>query len=125
MIMQRRSAVKWLSVSLVLALFLSVWGGTNRASSFTASNADAAMNSLVNVSYDANAKYFYTNSDHLIHAAHAFGPDGGLYTDFWWEFQIWETVMDAYQRTGNSTYRTMIDDMYTGFNAKYTNMIDN
>ncbi|WP_171646498.1 hypothetical protein [Paenibacillus phytorum] len=36
---------------------------------------------------------------------------------------MWETVMDAYQRTGNSTYRTMIDDLYTGFNAKYTNMI--
>lgn len=125
MIMAKRSAVKWLSVSLVMALFLSVWGGTNRASAFTSSNADAAMNSLVNVFYDANAKYFYTNSDHLIHAAHAHGPDGGLYTDFWWEAQMWETVMDAYQRTGNSTYRTMIDDIYTGFNAKYTNMMDN
>ncbi|MEX1028770.1 MAG: glycoside hydrolase family 76 protein [Paenibacillaceae bacterium] len=75
--------------------------------------------------YDASAKYFYVNSDHQIHSEHAYGPDGGLYTDFWWESQLWETVMDAYQRTGSSTYRTMIDDIYTGFNLKYTNMIDN
>src|SRR6266511_3516477 len=50
---------------------------------------------------------------------HAFGPEGGMYTDFWWEAQLWEFVMDAYQRTGSATYRQMIDDVYTGFVAYY------
>lgn len=121
----KRTAAKWVSLSLVMVLFLTTWGGANRASAFTSANADAAMTSFVNTFYDASAKYFYTNSDHQIQAAYAHGPNGGLYTDFWWEAQLWETVMDAYQRTGSSTYRTMIDDIYTGFNAKYTNMTTN
>ncbi|GFZ88769.1 hypothetical protein GCM10008018_38550 [Paenibacillus marchantiophytorum] len=121
----QKATAKWLAASLATVLMVTAWGGDQRAAAFTTSNADAAMSSFVNVFYDASAKYFYTNSDHQIQAAHAYGPNGGLYTDFWWEAQLWETVMDAYQRTGSSTYRTMIDDIYTGFNAKYANMVDN
>ncbi|WP_308637564.1 glycoside hydrolase family 76 protein [Paenibacillus silvisoli] len=116
------------AIAVVLAavlMFPFIGGGGKQASAFTSANADTAMNGFVNTFYDTSAKYFYTNSDHVIHSAHAHGPNGGLYTDFWWEAQLWETVMDAYERTGSSTYRTMIDDIYTGFNAKYTNMMDN
>ncbi|RXZ83791.1 carbohydrate-binding protein [Paenibacillaceae bacterium] len=94
------------------------------ASAFTASNADDAINSFINVFYDPSAKYFYTNSDHQIHE-HAHGPDGGLYTDFWWGAQLWETVMDAYERTNSPVYRTLIDDVYTGFNQKVPDMMTN
>ncbi|MEC0368349.1 glycoside hydrolase family 76 protein [Paenibacillus chibensis] len=117
---------KWALAALLVTG--SIAGGTavpKQAAAFTSANADSAMNAFVNVFYDASAKYFYTNSDHQIHAEHAYGPDGGKYTDFWWEAQLWETVMDAYERTHSSTYRSMIDDIYTGFNAKYTDMMSN
>ncbi|MFC3790484.1 glycoside hydrolase family 76 protein [Paenibacillus sp. GCM10012307] len=95
-----------------------------RASAFTASNASDSMNSFINVFYDSSAKYFYTNSDHQIQQ-HAHGPDNGLYTDFWWGAQLWETVMDAYERTNSTVYRNLIDDIYTGFNQKVPNMMVN
>ncbi|WP_068616830.1 glycoside hydrolase family 76 protein [Paenibacillus tuaregi] len=110
---------------LAVCSFAGVGAAPRQAAAFTSSNADSAMNAFVNVFYDPGAKYFYTNSDHQIHSEHAFGPDGGKYTDFWWEAQLWETVMDAYERTHNSTYRTMIDEIYTGFNQKYPNMMAN
>jgi len=109
----------------LLALSLLSPVTERKAEAFTASNADAAMTALVNVFYDSSAKYFYVNSDHQIHAEHAFGSNGGLYTDFWWEAQLWETVMDAYERTNSPAYRTMIDDVYSGFNAKYPDMMTN
>ncbi|WP_438349477.1 glycoside hydrolase family 76 protein [Paenibacillus sp. FA6] len=125
MIRSSKKVSIFLSSMLAIALLVTPFGGHHRASAFTAANADTAMNGFINTFYDSTAKYFYTNSDHLIHSEHASGPDGGLYTDFWWEAQLWETVMDAYQRTGSSTYRTMIDDIYTGFNAKYPDMMVN
>ncbi|MEV6034197.1 CBM35 domain-containing protein [Nonomuraea sp. NPDC052116] len=82
-------------------------------------DADAAMSAFVSAFWDPAKKYFYTNSDHQIHAEHAHGPEGGLYTDFWWEAQLWELVMDAYQRTGGAAYRQLIDDVYAGFVAYY------
>ncbi|MFB9328312.1 glycoside hydrolase family 76 protein [Paenibacillus aurantiacus] len=116
---------RMIGVTLAAALLGAGIGVPQQASAFTAAQADSAMNGLINTFYDASAKYFYTNSDHQVHTEHAHGPNGGLYTDFWWEAQLWETVMDAYDRTGSQTYRTMIDDIYTGFNTKYTNMMDN
>lgn len=86
---------------------------------FTPSNADDAMTAFNNVFWDSTNKYFYANSDHQIHSEHAFGPDNGLYSDFWWEAQLWDTVMDAYQRTNSSSYRQQIDDVYDGFLAFY------
>ncbi|WP_326629987.1 carbohydrate-binding protein [Nonomuraea fuscirosea] len=81
-------------------------------------DADAAMSAFVATFWDPAKKYFYTNSDRQIHE-HAHGPENGRYTDFWWEAQLWELVMDAYQRTGSATYRRMIDDVYAGFLASY------
>jgi predicted alpha-1,6-mannanase (GH76 family) len=88
------------------------------AAAFTASDADTAMNAFVSVFWDPNLKYFYTNSDRQIHS-HAAGPQGGLYTDFWWEAQLWELVMDTYQRTNSPDYRQMLDDVYDGFVGQY------
>ncbi|GIG65038.1 glycoside hydrolase family 76 protein [Phytomonospora endophytica] len=85
----------------------------------TTADADTAMDAFVAAYWDPAKKYFYTNSDHQIHPEHAHGPEGGLYTDFWWEAQLWELVMDAYERTGEPGYRQMIDDVYDGFTAYY------
>ncbi len=101
---------------LLAALVLAPQPPTHAA---TSADADTAMTAYVNAFWDPVKKYFYTNSDHQIHPEHAFGPEGGMYTDFWWEAQLWEFVMDAYQRTGSATYRQMIDDVYTGFVAYY------
>lgn len=122
--LELRTSLRWtLAILLTLALMLPAFR-PQPAAAFTANQADTAMQAFINVFYDANAKYFYTNSDHQIHT-HAHGPNGGLYTDFWWEAQLWETVMDAYERTGSSTYRQMIDDVYEGFNDKYPDMLTN
>lgn len=86
---------------------------------FTSTNADDAMTALNNVFWNSTTKYFYCNSDHQIHTEHAYGPANGLYTDFWWEAQLWDTVMDAYQRTGSASYLQQIDDVYDGFLAYY------
>lgn len=124
--MRKKWGTRVLSVLLTAGMLLgNLAASAPKAEAFTTANADAAMNAFVNVFYDPAAKYFYTNSDHQIHPEHAHGPDGGKYTDFWWEAQLWETVMDAYERTGSNTYRTMIDDIYTGFNAKYPDMMAN
>lgn len=85
----------------------------------TPADADAAMDAFVAAYWDPAKKYFYTNSDHQVHPEHAHGPEGGLYTDFWWEAQLWELVMDAYERTGEPAHRQMIDDVYDGFTAYY------
>ncbi|SEG92011.1 Predicted alpha-1,6-mannanase, GH76 family [Nonomuraea solani] len=87
-------------------------------------DADAAMSAFVATFWDPAKKYFYTNSDRQTHAEHAHGPEGGLYTDFWWEAQLWELVMDAYQRTGSATYRRMIDEVYDGFVAYYPTFVN-
>lgn len=111
-------SMRWLvALALLTASYAVVSAAPAQAS--TAGNADTAMSAFVSTMWDPAVKYFYTNSDHAVHAAHAYGPNGGLYTDFWWEAQNWETVMDAYQRTNSPVYRTMIDDVYTGFTAFY------
>ncbi|MCL6442763.1 MAG: carbohydrate-binding protein [Alicyclobacillus sp.] len=122
--MKRLKSMCVMGVGTVMTLALG-FTPMNTAFAFSSSDADAAMNSFVNAFWDPNMKYFYTNSDHQIHSSHAFGPMGGLYSDFWWEAQLWETVMDAYQRTGSSTYRSMIDDVYNGFTAQYPTWSDN
>jgi predicted alpha-1,6-mannanase (GH76 family) len=111
---------------LLIGLFVSVIGfeDVRPASAFTSGNADTALNAWINTFWDSNKKYFYTNSDRQIHS-HAHGPENGLYTDFWWEAQLWEVVMDAYQRTNSSTYRTMIDQVYDGFQAYHPNFDNN
>lgn len=121
----------WLTLLLIPAtlvscntLSVSPVSTTRMKVQATTANADAAMNAFVNVFWDPTKKYFYTNSDRQIHS-HNPGPNGGLYTDYWWEAQLWETVIDAYERTGSATYRQMIADVYDGFFSTYPNWSDN
>lgn len=78
-------------------------------------DADAALAAFLRTFWDPKKKYFFANSDHKVHDGREYGPEKGLYTDFWWEAQLWETVMDAYGRTGRAELRKMIDDVYDGF----------
>ncbi|MGI1690685.1 glycoside hydrolase family 76 protein [Thermoanaerobacter uzonensis] len=116
-----KAKIKGIVAIATFTFFILSSIATLRVEAFTSSNADDAMTAFNNVFWDSTNKYFYTNSDHQIHSEHAFGPDNGLYSDFWWEAQLWDTVMDAYQRTNNSFYRQQIDDVYDGFLAFYPN----
>ncbi|MET4783124.1 glycoside hydrolase family 76 protein [Glaciihabitans sp. UYNi722] len=89
------------------------------AQALTASQATSSYDSFISKFWDPTAKYFYTCSDHLVHSEHAVDPQGGKYTDYWWGAQLWEMVMDRYQRTGDSASRAMIDDVFAGFQAAY------
>lgn len=95
------------------------------AAALTTSQADDAYQSFVSQYWDASKNYFYTYSDHVAHSEHAVGPDGGVYTDYWWEAQLWEMVMDRYERTHDSASRAMIDDVFDGFQAAYPTPTDN
>lgn len=118
---------KWKGLACTAILGTAILSATSLTTAFatTSTDADTAMNAFVNAFWDSSVNYFYTNSDHQVHSAHAYGPDGGLYSDFWWEAQLWEAVMDAYQRTNSSTYLTMIDNVYNGFINQYPTMTDN
>jgi len=95
------------------------------AQALTAPQAADSFSDFVDVYWDDSANYFFTYSDHQIHPEHAHGPQGGLYTDYWWEAQLWEMVMDVYERTGSAESRQMIDDVYDGFQTQYPDFRDN
>ena len=126
----RRSArwtrpVRLLATAALVAAPLTVAVPVAPAQAFTADQATAAFDDFVDVFWDAGAQYFFTYSDHQIHPEHAHGPQGGLYTDYWWEAQLWEMVMDRYERTGDAESRAMIDDVYDGFRAQYPDFAEN
>lgn len=66
--------------------------------------ADAALNAMITVYWDPQQQYFHKFSD------------GTGWTDFWWEAQLWDTVMDGVVRTQgtNQTWRQLLDQVYDG-----------
>ncbi len=118
---------KFLSIVTIVALiFTTISSFTSiTAYAFTASNAEIAAQDFVDVYWDSDAKYFYCNSDRAINPEHNPGPQGGLYTDYWWEAQLWETVMDIYERTEDPFYYQMIGDVFDGFLSAYPNWSEN
>ncbi|PZE39783.1 glycoside hydrolase family 76 protein [Curtobacterium sp. MCPF17_031] len=96
-----------------------------RASALTTTQATDAYDAFVATYWDADAKYFTTYSDRQVHQEHAVGPQGGLYTDYWWEAQNWEAVMDRYERTHDAASRQMIDDVFDGWQAAYPDFRQN
>jgi predicted alpha-1,6-mannanase (GH76 family) len=79
---------------------------------------EKAMQDFLKVFWDEEENYFYQNSWRT--GLGGPGPVGGLYADFWWEAQLWDLVMDAFEREGSEQYRQMIDDVYDGFVAHYS-----
>jgi predicted alpha-1,6-mannanase (GH76 family) len=79
---------------------------------------EKAMQDFLKVFWDEEENYFYQNSWRT--GLGGPGPVGGLYADFWWEAQLWDLVMDAFEREGGEEYRQMIDDVYDGFVTHYS-----
>jgi predicted alpha-1,6-mannanase (GH76 family) len=69
----------------------------------TPEEADAAFNSLNKVYWDSDAKCFRREEQ------------GSKKADFWFSAQLWDTVMDQYDRTHSAEVRRQIDDLYDGF----------
>lgn len=88
------------------------------AAPLTPPDPEKAMQDFLKVFWDADEKYFYQNSWRT--GLGGSGRLGGLYADFWWEAQLWDLVMDAYEREGSEQYRAMIDDVYDGFEKHYS-----
>lgn len=116
----KRSTTVLGTAALVAALLVP-----QPAHALTTGQAETAFDDFVDVYWDDSADYFFTYSDHQIHPEHAHGPQGGLYTDYWWEAQLWEMVMDVYERTGDADARQMIDDVYDGFQTQYPDFREN
>jgi predicted alpha-1,6-mannanase (GH76 family) len=114
MTLEKTKISKLLVLSVIFSLiFTSIFAiGTTKASAFTSSDADTAIEAFNAKFWDSNTKNFWTNSNH-----------GSSYQGFWVEAELWEMVMDAYVNTSNpslkSTLRTQIDDIFDGAVVKY------
>jgi predicted alpha-1,6-mannanase (GH76 family) len=93
----RRAAV----LCMMGGLALSLAGG--QAKAITPADADLAFNSLNKVYWDQGGKFF--RKDEL----------GTKKADFWFAAQLWDTVMDQYDRTGSAEVKKQINDVYDGF----------
>ncbi|MFB9991353.1 glycoside hydrolase family 76 protein [Deinococcus oregonensis] len=80
-----------------------------------------ALQDFLTAYWDAEQGYFLAwNRSAPFSRPSGSGPVGGKYTDFWWEAQLWDLVLDAAQRQPqNSAYRKLIDDVYNGFVQAY------
>lgn len=96
---------------LAACLLTSVAAPAARA--VTAEEADTAFNSLNQVYWDAGAKFYHKEES------------GTNKADFWLEAQLWDTVMDQYDRTRSDTVKKQINDLYDGFMAYYPDWTTN
>ncbi|MBC8081512.1 MAG: hypothetical protein H7X86_14290, partial [Gorillibacterium sp.] len=95
------------SLALVLILSTLLFTVPQEASAFTTSDADAAMTAFNNKFYNTSSHWFYFNTDR--------NSD----QNFWVEAHLWNLVMDAYQRTNNSSYLTQMTDMYNALVSRH------
>ena len=67
---------------------------------FTPSDQDQSITSFISAFYDPNNHFFYTDTQNHAEA------------DLGTEATNWDMIMDAYNRTKNTTYNQMIGDIY-------------
>lgn len=120
-----RLRIKTVASMLAATLFFTILPNIQTVKAVGTDDVMTATNAFLDAYWDANKKYFYCNSDHQINPSHNPGPLNGLYADYWWEAQLWETVMDVYERTGLPKYQSMIDDVYDGFVSAYPSWEEN
>ena len=77
------------------------------AQAVTPAEADAAFKSLNKVYWDPAAKFFRKDEQ------------GSKKADFWFSAQLWDTVMDQYDRTGSADVKRQINEVYDGFIKVY------
>ena len=86
---------------------------------------ERAMQDFWKAYWDADQKYFLAwNRDAPFPRTGGAGPKGGKYSDFWWAAQLWDLVLDAYERDPKPEYRERIDDVYDGFVAQYPDWLN-
>jgi len=86
----------------------------------TRPDPEAAMQSFLKTYWDPERGYFLAWNPSVGFARpEGAGPQNGRYADFWWEAQLWDLTMDAYQRDPNPQYRKLIDQVYDGFVKQY------
>jgi predicted alpha-1,6-mannanase (GH76 family) len=130
MMMIKKRLISYLLCIALILTSMAVPVSQKHAQAFTQTDVNTATTDFINTYWDSNLKYFYRFNDHQIRGnatdgTFSYQPGNGLYTDFWWEAQLWETVMDIYERTGSSVHRQMVDDVYDGFFAQYPNWQEN
>jgi predicted alpha-1,6-mannanase (GH76 family) len=86
---------------------------TDSAQAVTPAEADAAFNALNKVYWNPAEKFFRKEE---------LGPKKA---DFWFSAQLWDTVMDQYDRTGSAEVKRQIDDIYDGFIEEYPDWTTN
>ncbi len=91
------------TIILLVLLAFMVWNSGN-THAFTAADADAAINKFNDAFYTGSGSNRYYKND---------TTGGG--PDFWKSAEMIEMVEDAYERSGNSVYRGMINELYNGF----------
>src|SRR6185369_5261520 len=79
----------------------------------TPGEADTAFNALNKVYWDPTAKFFRKEEQ------------GSAKADFWFSAQLWETVMDQYDRTGSADVKRQIHELYDGFITEYPDWTTN
>jgi predicted alpha-1,6-mannanase (GH76 family) len=103
---------------LNLAACLGVVLFAASARAVTPADADAAFAALNKVYWDPDIKFFRKEE-----------KGAGLHNtekaDFWFEAQLWDTVMDQYDRTGSAAVKRQIDDVYDGFIKVYPDWTTN
>ena len=99
---QLRIIRRWTVLSLLAASFGSlVWAADARA--VAPDEADAAF-AAFNKTYWIPAGKFFRKEEKGLKKA-----------DFWFSAQLWDTVMDQFDRTGNADVKRQIGDIYDGF----------
>jgi predicted alpha-1,6-mannanase (GH76 family) len=77
------------------------------------SEADAAFEALNTVYWDPTTQFFRKEEQGIRKA------------DFWFSAQLWDTVMDQYDRTGREDVKRQINEIYDGFIKEYPDWTTN
>ncbi len=105
--------LRTLPFSAVFAACVAALLAGPSALAVTPAEADAAFAALNHVYWDPAAKYYHKEES------------GDTKADFWLEAQLWDTVMDQYERTHSRKVRQQIDAVYDGFLAVYPDWTQN
>ncbi|TWT78905.1 Glycosyl hydrolase family 76 [Planctomycetes bacterium CA13] len=98
---------------ILLAMVVSSFLFASPARAVTPAEADAAFGALNQVYWDSSSKFFHKDEQ------------GKENADFWFSAQLWDTVMDQYDRTGREEVKQQIHDVYDGFIGKYPDWTTN
>jgi len=112
--------LQWLSATLLAVLFaIPVFRSRAQASvqetgpAVQAADADAAFEAMIKAYWDPHAEFFRKNTNEPRKA------------DFWFEAQIWDVVMDEYDRTHSPAVKRLVNDVYDGFVRDYPDWTTN